>query len=708
MKIRIVLFVFFAFGFLMAQQTSDVLIDRLNSDFIKTSNNEKVADFLLQNYRQRPNLYLCNSTENIENIRKQFPVELKKSIDVANQVYRKNFIFRYDWDMEKTNVPYQFINNIDWTLIPFGDEEWCFMLNRHRYWIDLGKAYMFTKNESYAKVWVHQVTDWIKKNPIQDEKLKKLSWRRIEAGIRCENWIKSFEYFKNSPSVTPAFFELFLNSLYEHAKCLDSSFSDFSKTSNWGVLEYQGLFDVAVFIPELKTSSLWKNDALKKLSVCAQLQILPDGTQWEQSPMYHNEVFQCLLNVNYLSQKFNIAIPEILIAKTKAMAMANVKWQKPNFHQPLIGDSDDSDLRGLLTFASFLFKDSVLKSRAYFACDYENSFLISPMQQAVYKNMNIYKPDFLSAFLQSSGDMVLRSSWSDSANYMILQLKKLACGHAHDDIFNFSLFANGKDYLVDGGRYTYVESDMRKQLKSSESHNVLSVDNLPNSIYESSWSNSYNADSRGIYTKITKEYDYAEADNTAYLRLPDPVLMTRRVLFIKPGLWLFFDSFTANGSHKYSQYFNFPNKEIKTSENQIETTYDKNNLIIRAVNPVKIDTETSKWSPEYNLLVENSRVEFSRESRGFDTFITALYFPDQSETSFTKLEILDRNNKKYKDEVAEAIKIRYDLKEFIVLVVYKLDKPSVPFYKIDDEIVRGKIVLLEKNGEVYKSILIKE
>jgi hypothetical protein len=322
--------------------------------------------------------------------------------------------------------------------------------------------------------------------------------------------------------------------------------------------------------------------------------------------------------------------------------------------------------------------------------------------------MNIYKPDFLSAFLQSSGDMVLRSSWSDSANYMILQLKKLACGHAHDDIFNFSLFANGKDYLVDGGRYTYVESDMRKQLKSSESHNVLSVDNLPNSIYESSWSNSYNADSRGIYTKITKEYDYAEADNTAYLRLPDPVLMTRRVLFIKPGLWLFFDSFTANGSHKYSQYFNFPNKEIKTSENQIETTYDKNNLIIRAVNPVKIDTETSKWSPEYNLLVENSRVEFSRESRGFDTFITALYFPDQSETSFTKLEILDRNNKKYKDEVAEAIKIRYDLKEFIVLVVYKLDKPSVPFYKIDDEIVRGKIVLLEKNGEVYKSILIKE
>lgn len=79
------------------------------------------------------------------------------------------------------------------------------MLNRQKYWIDLGRAYLFTRNEMYAKTWVSQISDWIKRNPVNDTKLAKLSWRRLEAGVRCENWIKSFEYFKKSPSITPEF-----------------------------------------------------------------------------------------------------------------------------------------------------------------------------------------------------------------------------------------------------------------------------------------------------------------------------------------------------------------------------------------------------------------------------------------------------------------------------------------------------------------------
>lgn len=661
------------------------------------------AKLALQKYRIGENLYFSDSPENIKNIRNNFPEEIRNSIVVANQVRQQYFLFRYDWDMEKTNVPYQFKKQIDWTLIPFGDEEWCYMLNRHKYWIDLGRAYLFTGKEVYAKTWVSQVSDWIRRNPVNDPSLAKLSWRRIEAGIRCENWIKSFELFKNSPAVTPEFMALFLNSLYDHAEFINSSFSDFSKTSNWGILEYQGLYNVAEFMSDLKIAQLWKIDAIQKLAVCAQLQVLSDGSQWEQSPMYHNEVFHCLMNVNYLAAKSNTKLPEILIKNTKAMAWANVKWQKPNFHQPLTGDSDDSDLRGILTTAAAVFEDGGLKSRANFTLDYENCFLFDIAKQETYKQMPSIKPAFTSIYLPSSGDMIMRSGWQADAAYMNIRLKKIGSGHAHDDLLHFSIFANGRDYLIDGGRYTYVESKEREYLKSSESHNLLMVDDSTNSIYSNTWANSFNADSRNIVCLTHEKFDYAQADNTSYLRLVDPVLMTRRVLFIKPGLWLVFDSFIANGKHKYAQYFNFPNQNIIQKENGILSDPTNSALLIQQIKATDVKIADSKWSPEYNLMKDSKKAEFSQTNTGFTSFITALYFPNQAGIKVAKIPVYNRTDLLMKDKNVEAIKINYDNKTFIVLVSHQPEGSFTPFFKVENTFVTGQVVLLQHDGTKYNS-----
>jgi len=708
-------FIIFLANIAAAQPISSSFIDRLNISQIENkegslsgASDKQIAVALLRKYREKENIYLRVSDKDLASIKKNFPEEIKKSIEVADQVRRQYFLFRYEWDMEKTNIPYQFKKEIDWIKVPFGDNEWCWMLNRHRFWIDLGKAYFVTKNEAYAKTWVHQISDWIQKNPVADKKLRGFSWRRIEAGIRCENWIKSFEYFKNSSSVTPEFLCLFLNSLSEHAEFINSSFSDFSKTSNWGVLEHQGLFNVANFLTESKDAGQWRSDAIQKLEICAQNQILPDGTQWEQSPMYHNEVFHCYMNVNLIAQQQNIQLPQTIIDKTKAMAWCNVKWQKPNYHQPLLGDSDDSDLRGLLTLAASLFDDGGLKSRAYAELDFENLFILGTKQAGIYNKIIARNPDFLSVYQPGSGDMYMRDSWTDSASYASLHLKKLGCGHAHDDILHFSLFANGKDYLVDGGRFTYVDSDRRKELKSSESHNTLAVDGLPNSVYAESWSNSFNARSQGVYTRITDLYDYAEAENTAYKRLKDPVSMKRRFLYLKPQVWIVFDSFSANERHKYSQYFNFPDNEVALDSNGVKTTYSKDNLTIQAVKAVMIKKEARKWSPEYNLLKDNQRVEFYKESEGFDSFITALYFPEKSNITCTQLPVCDKNNVKLADNIAEAVEIRYNDKEFVLMVVHNSQAALSSFYKIKDQLVTGEVVLLEKVAGKYITHIIKE
>jgi Heparinase II/III-like protein. len=699
----------------MAQSIESSIIEKLNPEKVECLKNsslvtqpKQVAKELLEIYRKKPTLYLSLSESDMPLVRQRFPQNVAKSIEVADQVRKHYFVFRYDWDMEKTNVPYQFLGDVEWNKIPFNDPEWCFMLNRHRYWIDLGKAYFLTKNEKYAKVWVQQVTDWIKKNPVNDKSLRGFTWRRIEAGIRCENWIKTWEYMKNSPAITPEFFCLFLNSLYEHAEYLNSAFSSFSKSSNWGILEFQGLFNASLFLSEFKQSEVWQKDALHNLEVCAGIQVLDDGVQWEQSPMYHNEVFHCLMNVVMLGKKANIAIPELIRQKAFDMAWANVQWQKPNYHQPLIGDSDDTDLRGLFTLAAWLYSDGGLKSRAYPEMDYETLFLLGENQNASYKKMEVHSPSFLSVYQPNGGDMFMRNSWDEGADYLQLHLKKIGCGHAHDDLLHISLFANNRDYLVDGGRYTYEDWKEREQVKMSTGHNGLGVDGLTNSVYANSWDNSFNAKTEGIYTKMSPLFDYAEAQNTGYYRLDDPVSMTRRVLYLKPGLWLIFDSFTAKESHKYSQYFNFPDRQVKADSNRVVTTYGKNDLVIEAIKPATIKLEDSRWSPEYNLLKENTKAEFFTNVKGSYLFITALYFTEQKKIAVTQIPVYDRNDVKVKDSIAEAVEIIDGDKEFVIMVVNNRQSPKAAFYKIKGVYVTGEVVLLEKDKDRYVKHLIKE
>ncbi|WP_417359619.1 alginate lyase family protein [Galbibacter sp.] len=671
-----------------------------------SGNVKEAKKTLLKYYREKENLYLSVDKNDIVYIRNNFPEKVASSIRVADQVRRKYFLFRYEWDMEKTIVPYTFTKEIDWHLNPFGDPEWTFMLNRHRFWIDLGKAYMLTGKEKYAKEFVDQVTHWIVNNPITDE-TKRTSWRRIEAGIRIENWVKSFEYVKHSKYVTPDFLEMFLSSMVEHAAYIDSGFNRHSQISNWGVLEFNGLFTAAVFLSEFKQSEEWKKSAIEKLDTCIRNQILDDGTQWEQSPMYHNEVMHCYLNVVLLSKRARIELPRSILDRTLQMAYANVAWQKPNYNEPLLGDSDDNDLRGLLTMAAILSKDELLKFRAYDQLDYENYFLFGDTSNQSYQQLPMKQPDFLSAYQFNAGDLYSRSSWEEDAFYSSFHMRRIGGGHSHDDLLHFTLFAYGKDYLVDGGRYTYVgSSEWRKYFKSNTAHNTLGVDGLTNSVYSGSWSNSFEAKSEGAYVVIEDDFDYAEVFNKAYLRLDDPVLIKRRVLYLKPDIWLLIDSFEAENEHQYSQYFNFADKRVKIQEGGLTTTFDTNNLRIQPFKEAGITLIDAWYSPDYNYKEEITRAELSKKATGFHSFITLLYFPENNKVEFENIPILNRNGRKLADNEAEAVRLKVNEKEYILLVSHDIANRLSTHKIVDDQIVTGEVVLIERvDGEQKIKVL---
>lgn len=161
--------------------------------------------------------------------------EREAVMKTADEVVEQTFLFRFPWDMERSRIPVTFEEEIDWRHVPDKDVEWAYMLNRHRYWVALGQAYTITGKEDYARAFCCQLEDWIDRNPVPDKPTNDtLTWRTIEVGLRCANWIKALSYIQDSPLLTPALLAKVMVSLYEHGQYLALSFTGWKKISNWG------------------------------------------------------------------------------------------------------------------------------------------------------------------------------------------------------------------------------------------------------------------------------------------------------------------------------------------------------------------------------------------------------------------------------------------------------------------------------------------
>lgn len=67
----------------------------------------------------------------------------------ANDVMDNVFTFNKTWDMERCCEPFVF-DGTDWNVVNNDDEEWCFMLNRMDYLVDLAAATLATGEPRYA------------------------------------------------------------------------------------------------------------------------------------------------------------------------------------------------------------------------------------------------------------------------------------------------------------------------------------------------------------------------------------------------------------------------------------------------------------------------------------------------------------------------------------------------------------------------------
>lgn len=655
--------------------------------------------------------------------RRQWPRRSDYILRIADEICRHEFIFDMKWDMDRVQKSVKFGEKVQWDYMPGNDPEFVFLFNRHRYFITLGQAYAMTRDEKYARTYVELMTDWIEKMPCNEEN-RWHTWRTIEAGLRGEYWMKAVLYFIDSPCLTDEVIKIFCECMNTHADYLIEHHDKLRRMSNWSIMEDHGLFEIGCILPQTEQTREYIRIALDHLTVEARLQILPDGTQWEQSPMYHNEVLHCFQDVLLLCKKNRIPVPEALNLAVNKMTEANCFWQKPDGHQFMNGDSDDNDIREIQLVSSYLYSDPVMKHFSLPEVDYDSAWMLGIQGIQEYEQQSSKLPEFTSCALADSGNYYLRSGWDPDASLLHFHCGTIGAGHGHSDQLHFDLYAHGEDILTDSGRYTYSFGPERCEFKDPTAHNTITVDGEFFTVCKDSWECSKLAAPVNQKYRFGTAFEYVQGGHLGYMDLPNGVAVNRKIVFIKPDIYLVFDEMYTGGEHSYEQYFHFSERGTVTLSGT-RAVYqgvqaDAELIFITGEEPYertenvkttgagagefKVFLEKSRIARDYNCAKQRDCIRTAFHGNGFCSTITCICTAKRGslsdDFSVKKVPVHSVFRKvTHPDSWAEAVSIRTEGKRYTVIVCHQEVNTPTDQTEADGCMGFGQVIVFDKSVE---------
>ena len=358
--------------------------------------------------------------------------------------------------------------DIDWEYWPVKDIEMRVQLHRQGWWTSLGKVYRTTGNTKYAREYVHEFRDWVRKNPYKpfgidqqgtvssgsipvDAPNECFAWRPLEVGIRLLRWPRQFSLFLDSGYFTPGFLLEFLQAYHQNASVLMESFSP---SGNHLIHQSSGILRAGICFPEFKDAESWIKAGVDNLNAEITRQSCPDGCHFELDPGYHIgfvESYNDAIQVALRNGRRDL-FPRELLEQLVRMTNYYLDYRYPDGTHPCFSDArrhddlaDDELLNDI---------DSLCDSRV----------------EASSK----------SSGHPASGFYTFRSGRTDDSIIMPVKATERGMWHAQPDFGTFELWAYGKVLMPDAGAYTYSGDEeierQRAYFKATARHNALTLD----------------------------------------------------------------------------------------------------------------------------------------------------------------------------------------------------------------------------------------
>ena len=463
-------------GKLGAQELRSEVFSLLNLDYpgleqVKalhaSGKDSEAASALLEYYKQRKGI----RTPDVDLKRLKISQEEQKWADEA---------LEHTFFAHKGYQPsFNYGQDINWKYWPVQDNELRWQLHRHKWFTPMGKAYRLSGDEKYAKEWVFQYMDWIKKNPLvkinkDDYEMKgkaaegeaenaRFAWRPLEVSHRLQDQTSQFQLFITSPSFTPEFLTEFLLNYHKHAVHILQNYSD---QGNHLLFEAQRIMYAGVFFPEFKEAAAWRKSGINILNREIGVQVYEDGGQFELDPHYHLAAINIFCKALYLADMngFRNEFPQKYMDTVENMIMFYLNICFPDYTNPC-------------------FSDAKLAKKKEMIKNYKEWHKLYPENQTIQYFATEGKQGALPAYLSKgflkSGFFVFRNSWGTDAVQMVVKAGPKAFWHCQPDNGTFELWFNGKNLFPDSGSYVYAGDEevmkWRNWFRQTRVHNTLTL-----------------------------------------------------------------------------------------------------------------------------------------------------------------------------------------------------------------------------------------
>lgn len=461
-----------------AQQLRKEAFDLLNLDYpglekVKAACGQQqwneAAQALLDYYRNRTGI--VHPDLDLKNL-KISKTEQKWADDALEHTFFVHYGYQPSFNYGK---------DINWQYWPVRDNELRWQLHRHKWFTPMGKAYRLSGDEKYAKEWVLQYIDWVKKNPLtQVEKEEyelvsagevkgnaenvRFAWRPLEVSNRLQDQTSQFLLFIKAQAFTPEFLTEFLVNYHRHALHILANYSD---QGNHLLFEAQRMVYAGAFFPEFKEAAGWRESGIGILNREVKKQVYPDGGQYELDPHYH------LAAINIFC---------------KALRMADVNGFRQEFPAEYI-----NTIKKMIEFYSGIcfpdysnpcFSDAKLGDRSAEIQNYKEWLLIFPdcewIRYYATEGREGTPLPYLSHGALKSGFFTFRNGWKQDATVMVVKAGPKGEWHCQPDNGTFELWFNGRNLFPDSGSYVYAGDSevmkLRNWFRSTAVHNTLTLD----------------------------------------------------------------------------------------------------------------------------------------------------------------------------------------------------------------------------------------
>ena len=449
-----------------------------------------------------------------------------------------------------------------------GEYKLIWELNRHQYFVTLGKAYWYTNDERYAATFVEHLMAWMDANPPTIG----VNWASsLEVAFRAIAWIWGLHFFKASPCLSDTVLLRTLRFLYLHGRHVETYLSTYSSPNTHITGEALGLLYLGTMLPELDCAERWRRIGWTVFLEQLEKHVRPDGSYFEQSTYYHRYTSDFCLHALILGQVNGGPIPAVLSDKLRLLLDHLMHLSQPDGRTPLVGDDDGgrvlplderspNDFRATLATGAALFQRSDYRYVSGPASE-ETLWLLGSAGLCAFDAVEPAAPAVQSRAFPDGGYHVLRDGWEREASSMTIDCGPhgvLNCGHAHADALALTLVVRGTAVLVDPGTYTYTAPPvLRDHFRSSGAHNTVTVAGQSSSIPSGPFSWQHTARTFLTSWQPGERCDYFEGTHDGYARLTPPAAHHRAVLFLKGDYWIVRDRVATEGDHDVQVHFQF-------------------------------------------------------------------------------------------------------------------------------------------------------